>query len=175
MELKEGTTRPAYTQPMFVMKEGVKKHSSVGKSNQLSVILSTRSCIEQRIGDGSGWCQNFERSSSHVATFTGNRQEMFLARCETLVKQDGEYTGTQRDGSDQHQHQHQPWARSDDRTLTLHSRLQQCRWEYGNRHETEGQKHFTLQQYSSCQANHLISSHTSACSLVMSRTNTSRL
>lgn len=48
MELKEGTTSPAYTQPMLVMKEGVKKHSSVGASNQLSVILSTRSCVKQQ-------------------------------------------------------------------------------------------------------------------------------
>ncbi len=48
MELKEGTTSPAYTQPILVMNEGVKKHSSVGTSNQLSVMLSTRSYRKMR-------------------------------------------------------------------------------------------------------------------------------
>lgn len=44
MELKEGTTNPAYTQPRLVMKDGVKSNSGTGASIQLSVMFSTSTC-----------------------------------------------------------------------------------------------------------------------------------
>lgn len=44
MELRDGTTRPAYKQPRFVRKPGVKMNIGVGSSIQLSATLSAIIC-----------------------------------------------------------------------------------------------------------------------------------